>query len=184
MRFEPKTITLKDGSTAILRAPRIEDAPALLDFLAAIAEETEFTLRYPEECAGITLEMEERFIQAKIDSDSEYMIICEVDGEIAGNCGLKLNGSMKIRHRAGIAIALYKKHWGKGIGTALFREMIALGEKHGLHQLELEYVEGNDRGRALYEKMGFTVFGERPDAYRLRDGSLRKEILMVKKLNV
>ena len=27
MHFEPKTITLKDGTEAILRAPRIEDAP-------------------------------------------------------------------------------------------------------------------------------------------------------------
>lgn len=182
MRFESKTIILKDGTEAILRAPRIEDAPALLDFLKAIAEETEFTLRYPEECAGMTLEQEERFIQAKLDSDTDYMIICEINGEIAGNSGLVLSRMRKTCHRGSVAIALRQKFWGKGIGTALFHEMIALAKSHNLQQLELEYVEGNDRGRALYEKMGFEVIGVRPDAYRLMDGSLKKEYIMVKKL--
>ena len=182
MRFEAKTITLKDGTQAILRSPQPKDAQPLLDFLLAISKETEFTLRCPEEC-DITLEQEERFIQSKLDSAYDCMILCEIDGEIAGNCDLTFAARKKIAHRGGIAIALYKKHWCKGIGSAMFREMIALAEQRpGILQLELEYVDGNDRGRALYEKMGFEITGRRPDAYRLMDGSLRDEILMTKKL--
>ena len=182
MHFTPKTITLKDGRQAILRSPRVDDAQPLLDFLLGISKETEFTLRTPEECS-ITLEQEERFIQSKLDSDSDCMILCEIDGEIAGNCDLTFATRTKIAHRGGVAIALYKKHWGKGVGSAMFREMIAIAERRpGILQLELEYVDGNDRGRALYEKMGFTIVGRRPDAYRLMDGSLRDEILMTKKL--
>ena len=181
MYFEPKTIALKDGTEAILRAPRITDAPAMLDFLLACANETEFLMRYPEECA-LPLEMEQQFIQRKLDSDSEVMIVCEIDGEFAGNCDLHFFTMQKIRHRGAVAIALYKKFWGKGIGTAMFREMIALAKSHNLHQLELEYVEGNDRGRALYDKMGFEVIGVRPDAFRLQDGSMRDEYIMIKKL--
>lgn len=182
MRFPEKSITLKDGTQAILRAPRIEDAQPLLDFLLTTATETEFVMRCPDEC-DITLEQEERFIQSKLDSEYDCMIVCEISGEIAGNCDLTFASRKKIAHRGGIAIALKQKFWGKGIGTAMFREMIALAEQRpGVLQLELEYVGGNDRGRALYEKMGFEIVGRRPDAYRLQDGTLRDEILMMKKL--
>ena len=41
---------LKDGREALLRSPREEDIPAMLDYLRRSAGETEFLLRYPEEC--------------------------------------------------------------------------------------------------------------------------------------
>ena len=49
-------------------------------------------------------------------------------------------------------------------------------------QIELEFIEGNTRARALYEKMGFRVCGVRPDAIRLKDGTLLNEYIMIKKL--
>jgi len=181
MQFEPKKITLKDGMSALLRSPRIEDAEALIEYLSATAGETEFTLAYPDERA-MTKEQEERFIQSINDSPSSLMILCEIDGRIAGNCHLSIGARRKISHRGSIAIALYRKYWNRGIGTAMMRELIALGRELGLHQLELDYIEGNERGRALYEKMGFELVAERPDAYRMKDGSLRKECIMVRKL--
>ena len=44
------------------------------------------------------------------------------------------------------------------------------------------YIEGNARGRALYEKMGFTEVARHPDAVRLKDGSMRSLVFMMKKL--
>lgn len=50
MTFEAKTLTLKNGCTAVLR-PAIEaDAEGLLDYLRTAAAETEFLLRTPDEC--------------------------------------------------------------------------------------------------------------------------------------
>ncbi|WP_322181402.1 hypothetical protein [Neglectibacter caecimuris] len=43
-------------------------------------------------------------------------------------------------------------------------------------------MEGNARAQGLYEKMGFRITGVRPDAIRLRDGTLLNEYMMVKKL--
>ena len=95
---------------------------------------------------------------------------------------LSMNSRLKTRHRASVAIGLLKEYWGLGIGTALFKEMITMAREKGLDHLELDYVEGNERGRRLYEKMGFYQVAEIPDAYRLKDGSFRKSILMIKKL--
>ena len=55
-------------------------------------------------------------------------------------------------------------------------------ERRSVLQLELEFVEGNTRARALYEKMGFKITGVRPDAIRLKDGTLLDEYMMVRKI--
>ena len=76
-----------------------------------------------------------------------------------------------------------KKLWNLGIGTRMFEEMTRIAVSNpDLLQLELEYVEGNSRARALYEKMGFRIAGVRPDAIRLKDGTILNEYLMMKKL--
>ena len=61
--------------------------------------------------------------------------------------------------------------------------MISIAEsKPDVLLMELDYIEGNDRARRLYEKMGFCVAGVHPDAIRLKDGTLLNEYLMIKKI--
>lgn len=182
MIFPEKTLLLKDGREAILRAPNPEkDAEAMVQYLKTTAGETNFLLREVEECE-IPVEREQAFLQASVDSETSMMIVCEVEGELAGNCSLDMNTRRRTRHRGQIGIALKRRYWGLGLGTTMLRELIEQGKKAGLSQLELEYIEGNERARGLYEKMGFHVTGERPDAIRLRDGTSLKEISMVKRL--
>lgn len=130
----------------------------------------------------MTVEQEEKFIQNVLESPDDTMILCEVDGEIAGNCHLMRHNKIKNRHRAMVAIALVKKFWNLGIGTAMFEEMIAAARQQGIEQLELEVIEDNERAMALYKKMGFRVTGEKPNAIRLSDGTMLKEYYMVREL--
>lgn len=181
MIFESKEILLKNGETALLRSPRLEDAQEMAECLKTCASETHFLLRAPEECTE-TAEQEADFLQKMIDSPTSLMIVCEVGGQIAGNCQINFSTRVKTSHRAGIGIGLLKKYWNLGIGTAMFREMIAAAEERGIYQLELEVIEGNDRAMGLYRKMGFEVSAAKPDAIRLKDGTLLKEFFMVKKL--
>ena len=182
MLFEERNIVLKDGSPALLRSARADDAEAMIEYLIATAGETEFIMAYPDERAGMTVEKEARFLQDTAEAPNHVMIVCEVNGELAGNCDLSFSPKRKVRHRGSIAIALYKKYWNLGIGTAMFEAMFEIARGWGLEQLELEYVEGNERGRALYEKMGFETVGAIPNAYHLADGSARNEIKMIKRL--
>ncbi len=182
MLFEEKHIVLKDGTAALLRPVRLADAAAMVDYLVTTAGETEFIMAYPDERAGMTVEQEERFLQGVIESPCSAFIVCEVNGEIAGNCDVHYNLKRKVRHRGAVAITLYKKFWNRGIGTAMFAQMFDIARGWGLEQLELEYVEGNQRGKALYEKMGFETVAVIPNAYHLADGSSRGSVLMVKRL--
>ena len=184
MYFEPKTITLKDGRTAILRSPLPEqDAEDMRQYLLDICGETEFVLGYPEDWGYLTVEKEQEILQRHLDDQDGLMIVAEVDGRIAGNCHIGFNRKIKTYHRGSIAIGLRKAYWNLGIGTALFREMIDIArQRGGVRQLELEFVEGNSRARALYEKMGFRITGMRPNAIRLKDGTLLNEYEMMLEL--
>ncbi len=181
MEFEARRFTLKDGREAVLRNPKPEDAEALVRYLVDTAAETEFVLRYPEECPW-TVE-QERGLLANIQSDpNTLMLCCFVEDRLAGNCSLQFLPQKKCRHRASVAIALYREFWGLGIGTSMFRAMEEAARGRGIRQLELEYIGGNERGRTLYEKMGFVQVAEHPDAVCLKDGSFRKMVLMMKTL--
>ena len=182
MLFKPKKIVLKDGRVALLRNPDPDaDAAALIHHLQQIVSETEYLLRYPEECNWT--EAQERNILSENNADDmRLMLVCEVDDEIAGMCGMSLYPQIKFRHRASLDIGLQRRFWNLGIGTAMLEALIEAARERGVVQLELEYIDGNARGRALYEKMGFTEVARHPDAVRFRDGSMRSLVFMMKKL--
>lgn len=175
--------TLKDGRKALIRSPKDEDIQGMLDYLYISAGETDFILRYPEECTRYTFEGEKQLFDRTNASENEAMLVCIVEGKVAGNCQIAWSNKMKTRHRAGVAIALLKDYWNQGIGTRMFQEMIAIAEENEqILQMELEFVEGNSRARALYEKMGFRITGVRPNAIRLKDGTLLSEYSMVREI--
>lgn len=179
MIFKAKEITLKDGRTAILKSPEEGDGAKFLDYIKTACKETDFLLRTPEEWEGVTVDSEERWIRRGRESDSTLMIACYVDGEVVGNCEIGFRGGKKSGHRSAIAIAVLKAYWGQGIGSAMMAELISAARAHdGCRIVELEFIEGNDRARALYEKFGFKVFAERPNAFIQRDGSMAKEFMM------
>ena len=181
MYFAPKKITLKDGRTALLRSPLPSDAEAALEYMKITAGETPYLLRTPEEIR-LTVADEEKFLSRFPENPNSTMILCFVDGVLAGNCQIDRRTKLKNRHRASVAIALRKEFWNLGIGTALFEEMLAIAESWGVLQVELEVIEGNDRAMALYRKMGFAVYGERPNSFQLKDGSMVSACLMSRPL--
>ena len=174
---------LKDGREAILRSPKEEDVESTLEYLIISAGETDYILRYPEECGKYTPEGEKKLFEQKNESPNEAMMMCIVDGRVVGNCEISFFRGMKTKHRASVAIALISEFWNQGIGTKMFEEMIRLAQnREGVMQMELEFVEGNARARHLYEKMGFRIAGVHPNAIRLKDGTLLNNYIMIKEI--
>ena len=175
--------TLKDGRNALIRSPRDEDIQGMLDYLRVSAGETEFILRYPEECDKYTAENEKALFDRINAADNEAMLVCLVEGKVAGNCQIAWSKGIKTKHRAAVAIALLKEYWGFGLGTRMFQELIRIAEDNpDILQMELDFVEGNIRARALYEKMGFRITGVRPNAIRLKSGKLLNEYSMIREI--
>ena len=183
MTIEEVKFKLKDGREAMLRSPKEEDIESTLEYLVVSAGETDFILRYPEECEKYTPEGEKKLFEQSNASPNEAMIMCIVDGRVVGNCNINFFKGIKTKHRASIGIALISEYWNQGIGTKMFEEMIRLAEsREGVTQLELEFVEGNARARHLYEKMGFRITGVHPNAIRLKDGTFLNNYIMIKNI--
>ncbi len=182
MIFEDKVITLKNGKTAVLKSPSVEDAEKLLNYIKKACGETDFLLRYSDEWEGVTVASEEAWVNRLRSAPDTLGITCYIDGEVAGNCEISFRGGMKLSHRATVSIAILKDYWNLGIGSAMFEELVAAAQNRGTEIMELEFAEGNERAKHLYEKFGFKVVCEKPKAFKLKDGSYQSEFHMQKYL--
>lgn len=180
MELEIKQFTLTDGIEGIVRNVKSEDAERMLAFLKDVSGETEFLLRYPEEYK-LTVEQEKSFLEEIEKSENQVMITAFIDGEIAGNASISPIGyCMKLSHRANFAIAIRKKYWHKGLGTLLMEEALKAAKEAGYEQVELGVYHDNPRARAMYERFGFEEWGIMKQAFKMKDGSYRDEIMMGK----
>ena len=151
----------------------------MLAFITKACGETDFLLRTPEEWGTVTVENEAKWIETQRASKNTLDIACYIDGGIAGNCEISFRQGIKVRHLAVVAIAILEKYWNLGIGSAFFREMIASAQaREGVEIIELDFIEGNSRARALYEKFGFRITGVIPNAIKFKDGNCKSEYQM------
>lgn len=81
-----------------------------------------------------------------------------------------------------MAVAVLKEFWNLGIGKKILLCLEEYTKELELSQLELDYYSGNERGRALYDKIGYIQVGESPNAIILKDGRSYSDIKMVKSI--
>ena len=147
--------------------------------LGVTSGETYFMARYPEECQA-TVEQETGFIEALTGHPQNFMIVAMLSGELVGGCSvMAVSGHIKTRHRGSLGISVEQKAWG-GLGTAMIEAALRQAKENGFEQVELGVFEDNPRARHLYEKLGFQEQGRTLRAFRLKDGTYRDEIQMVK----
>lgn len=182
MIFAEKNVHLKDDRICTLRSVEVKDAEDMIEYLRIVSGETPFLLRNEDEVT-YTVEAEEQLLENKRNNPREIMMVAEVEGVIAGNCGIVSNGSLRrVYHRCGFAIALEKQYWHLGIGSAMMDYAFCLAKEMGYEQVELEVVDGNNRAKSLYERFGFKETGKNYRALKYDDGSYRDEYKMVKLL--
>ena len=161
-----------------------KDAPAIIMLQQRIAEETNFMLLEPHEVpirpkglAGHLREIETR-------SNSAWFVAeCanESDGAIVGYLGADGGRLTRNARSARIFVGVIRDCWGRGVGSALFETAEDWARAQGLRRLDLTVQVQNERGRALYEKLGYEIEG-RMRATLVVDGEPVDELLMAKLL--
>ena len=182
MKFEPISAHDKLGREIILKSAEPSDAKDLIDYLKITAGETPFLIREPDEIT-ITEEQEISFIESKLSSDRELMLIATADGKHIGNCSLMSVAPFKrYSHRCEIAIALYQKYCDCGIGKIMMQTVLDIAKSLGYEQAELEVVSDNFRAIELYTKLGFEKYGSFPKNMKYSNGTYADSVWMMKKL--
>jgi RimJ/RimL family protein N-acetyltransferase len=149
-----------------IRPARAEDARALAELFAAVAEERDGIATEPpvdvEARAGV-------FARTAAGS-----VIAVAGGQVIGMLHVEAS-----RHGFGELGMCVERGWrGQGVGSALLRAAIDQARGRGLHKLSLEVFAQNTAAIALYRKAGFAEEGRRVRQYRRTSGELWDSIVM------
>ena len=106
-------------------------------------------------------------------------IIAEDNNKLVGFILAMGGGANRIKHRIHIVIGILKVYQSKGIGTKLFEELEKWAKSIDIHRMNLTVMVNNDKGMALYKKMGFQVEGTMKDSM-LVNGEYVDEYSMTK----
>ena len=181
MLIEPRVFQWNDKIIEI-RSALPEDAEKLKALREATAAETHFMARYPED-GDFDLDKMRNGIESMRDSERDYLVTAFLGDEIVGDLGVTLvRPHMKYLHRAYLGMSIRQKCTGMGLGSFMMEIALAQAKMNGFEQVELGVFSDNERAQGLYRKYGFKEYGRTPRAFKLKDGTYRDEIIMVRML--
>ena len=146
--------------------------------LAALANApTAFSASFEDECdtplATIESNLAQRNLFGAFEGDA-----------LVGMVGVGRESTPKLRHKGYIrAMYVAGEHRGKGAGRQLFEHALGFAATlEGVRQLSLVVTSGNEPAIALYESMGFVIYGIEPCAL-FADGVFHDNVLMARVLD-
>ena len=96
-----------------------------------------------------------------VEADYAYYYVAELNGEIAGCCGIRdITGEGEITN-----VVVAANHRKKGIGRKMMEYMLERAKANGIGDCTLEVRVSNQPAIRLYESRGFKGEGVRPDFY-------------------
>jgi RimJ/RimL family protein N-acetyltransferase len=171
---------LKGVEMADLRTIREEDAEQFLSLCLQLDEETHFMMLEPGE-RTTTVEQQRGRIRQVLERSNQTILVAEADGRLVGylaGLGGEYRRNAKTVH---IVIGVLQSYSGQGIGKRLFQALEEWALERGLHRLELTVMTHNQRGIALYQRMGYQVEGVKRDDLFI-DGGYIDQYMMAKLL--
>ena len=99
-------------------------------------------------------------------SKDDFALVAEVENKIIGAVWVRImNDYGHIDDKTpSLAISLYKKYRGQGIGSSLIKEMLSLLQTHGYKHVSLSVQKANYAAK-LYQKIGFRIIKEIGDEW-------------------
>lgn len=180
MLIKEKEIILKNGQIITLKSATAAETEGICEHRYRTSGETHFMARYPEE-GRLNTEKAREGIKSMEEDAQNFLVTAYLDGKIIGDAGVtKVRELIKYRHRAYFGMSILAEYCELGLGSAMMETAIAQAKENGFEQIELGVFEDNPRAIHLYEKFGFEKYGIQPRAFKLKDGTYRDEIIMVK----
>ncbi|MEU1507398.1 GNAT family protein [Kitasatospora sp. NPDC005748] len=155
-------------SAVTLRKPVLDDWQAVHSW-AGLEEACRYQAWGPN-----TEDQTRAFVQTAVDAWSHarqqrYVYVARFEGELVGMGELHIRSR---RHRQGeIAYIVHPRAWGRGVGTAIGRELLSRGfGELGLHRIYATCDPRNLASSRLLAGLGMTYEGRHRHTALIRDG--------------
>ncbi len=178
--YTPKTSVLINGEMVVFKLLLKSDGPALEEFFAKIPEsETDLLrsdVRNPEVIAA--------WVESIDYSRVLPVVAWSENGElIAGVASLHFTQGV-YRHIADIRIVVGVEYRKLGLGSAMIKELIEIGDQLGLHFLKAEILTDNPLAIKAFRQLGFEARVTLDGYYMTRKGEVRDIVIMLKGMQV
>jgi acetyltransferase len=164
--------TIKNGETITIRPIRPEDEPLMVEFHQKLSERTVY-LRYFQ-----PLKLSQRTAHERLrricftDYDREMVLLGVHQGKDLAQNVIAVGRLSKLHRRdeAELAVLIHDGFQHLGIGTELYRRLIAIARDEKLRRLQCTVLTENREMRAICDKLGFQT---RVD---MEDGTVTAEL--------
>ena len=144
-------VVLRDGMTLRLRPVRPDDGPAVLALFSRLSEQS----LYYRFMALPRLDLARANEIAQVDYDSQFVIVAERAGALAGIAGYYRNAAHPAR--AEVAFAVADAVQGRGLGTRLLERLAEIARERGVRAFDAYVLGENRRMMDVFFQSGFGV---------------------------
>ena len=144
---------LQDGIPLLIRSARAQDAQPFLDYLDAVAGESENLSISQGELVGF--EHEDRYMQELLQAPNAIFLLAIIDDTIVGALTFTCGKRPKLSRSGEFGLSVRKVWWGRGIGTLLLQTLVEWAPSAGIGKIHLQVRNDNKRAIAVYRRFGF-----------------------------
>ncbi len=165
--------TMQNGEPVTIRPIRPEDEPLLVRLHQVLSERTVY-LRYFQPLKLSQRTAHERLTRiCFIDYDREMVLVVERKGKDGSGEAIAIGRLSKLRggnEEAELAVLVDDRYQGQGLGTELYRRLVAVARDEKLKRVVCTVLAENREMRAICQKLGFRMESD------LEDGTMRAEL--------
>lgn len=149
---------MREGENMIIRKATMQDLPALRNLYLALEEDG---VRYQPEHFVIG-ERTDEFFRNIFDSDSQDILVADIDGEAIGFVHVMIIPQKKVSCLKPQTViymqdlCVREDMRNGGIGAKLVRAAKDYGKEHGVDFIRTQVFPGNVDGMRFYERNGFS----------------------------
>ena len=115
--------------------------------------------------------------------EDKHTYVATINEEILGTFVIKDNQPGLGAHIANASYMVSEKAFGKGIGKTMAEFSLEEAKRLGYKAMQFNIViKSNIRAVRLWQKLGFTIIGEIPDAFNHKENGLTNAYIMYRKL--
>ncbi|MFA9555884.1 N-acetyltransferase family protein [Evansella sp. AB-rgal1] len=155
----PKRVLTKQKNTIIIRTGDMNDALGMHELTKDVLREEKGLVMTIHD---FTMTVEDQRIKNDwyVQLPKTLTLLAEDQKKIIGILTIEPEPFIKTAHRGNLGIIIHKDYRSEGVGNALMETALQWVKSSKMYdKIQLEVLESNIRGIALYEKLGFKIEG-------------------------